>query len=179
MEWFLVTMVLSIPLLLNIAAVVLWRGLSRGAAVIVLVILGAAFGASAAIALSPPDATLFAHLGNTLREAGELSEAQSALEAALRLAPQSADAHTGLGLVLAAGNVKSLVINFCGAFARTDVMADGVVKAWEKLKPAIPVFFSIHGTGEDEAVKLVRERLGIEPYDFMEDAVAAAVEAAR
>jgi len=88
-------------------------------------------------------------------------------------------AEAGLGLVLAAGNVKSLVINFCGAFARTDVMADGVVKAWEKLKPAIPVFFSIHGTGEDEAVKLVRERLGIEPYDFMEDAVAAAVEAAR
>ncbi len=88
-------------------------------------------------------------------------------------------AEAGLGLVLAAGSVKSLVINFCGAFARTDVMADGVVKAWEKLKPAIPVFFSIHGTGEDEAVKLVRERLGIEPYDFMEDAVAAAVEAAR
>jgi succinyl-CoA synthetase beta subunit len=88
-------------------------------------------------------------------------------------------AEAGLSLVLASGNVKSLVINFCGAFARTDVMADGVVKAWEKLKPSIPVFFSIHGTGEDEAVKLVRERLGIEPYDFMEDAVRAAVEAAR
>jgi succinyl-CoA synthetase beta subunit len=88
-------------------------------------------------------------------------------------------AEAGLGLVLAAGDVRSLVINFCGAFARTDVMADGVVKAWEKLKPAIPVFFSIHGTGEDAAVKLVRERLGIEPYDFMEDAVAAAVKAAR
>jgi succinyl-CoA synthetase beta subunit len=88
-------------------------------------------------------------------------------------------AETALGLVLTAGNVKSLVINFCGAFARTDVMADGVVKAWQKLKPTIPVFFSIHGTGEDEAVKLVRDRLGIEPYDFMEDAVKAAVEAAR
>jgi succinyl-CoA synthetase beta subunit len=88
-------------------------------------------------------------------------------------------AEAGLGLVLAGANVKSLVINFCGAFARTDVMADGVVKAWEKLKPRIPVFFSIHGTGEDEAVKLVRERLGIEPFDFVEDAVKAAVEAAR
>jgi succinyl-CoA synthetase beta subunit len=88
-------------------------------------------------------------------------------------------AEAGLGLVLASTNVKSLVINFCGAFARTDVMADGVVKAWEKLKPDIPVFFSIHGTGEDEAVRLVRARLGIEPYDFMEDAVKAAVEAAR
>ena len=88
-------------------------------------------------------------------------------------------AETALDLVLSGGGVKSLVINFCGAFARTDVMADGVVKAWEKLKPKIPVFFSIHGTGEEAAVKLVRERLGIEPYDFMEDAVRAAVEAAR
>jgi succinyl-CoA synthetase beta subunit len=84
-----------------------------------------------------------------------------------------------LDLVLSNPGVKSLVINFCGAFARTDVMADGVVKAWAKLKPKVPVFFSIHGTGEEEAVKLVRERLGIEPYDFMEDAVQAAVKAAQ
>ena len=40
-----------------------------------------------------------------------------------------------LDLVLSNPGVKSLVINFCGAFARTDVMADGVVKAWHKLKP--------------------------------------------
>ncbi len=84
-----------------------------------------------------------------------------------------------LDLVLSNPGVKSLVINFCGAFARTDVMADGVVKAWHKLKPKVPVFFSIHGTGEVEAVKLVKEQLGIEPYDFMEDAVQAAVKAAQ
>lgn len=84
-----------------------------------------------------------------------------------------------LDLVLSNPGVKSLVVNFCGAFARTDVMADGVVRAWEKLKPTVPAFFSVHGTGADEAVKLVRERLGIEPYDLMEDAVKAAVEAAK
>lgn len=84
-----------------------------------------------------------------------------------------------LDLVLSNPGVKSLVINFCGAFARTDVMADGVVKAWHKLKPKVPVFFSIHGTGEDEAVKLVKEQLGIEPYDFMEDTIQAAVKAAQ
>jgi succinyl-CoA synthetase beta subunit len=84
-----------------------------------------------------------------------------------------------LDLVLSNPGVRSLIINFCGAFARTDVMAEGVVKAWQELKPAIPVFFSIHGTGEDEAVALVRTRLGIEPYDLMEDAIAAAVRAAR
>lgn len=84
-----------------------------------------------------------------------------------------------LDLVLSNPGVKSLVVNFCGAFARTDVMADGVVRAWEKLKPTVPAFFSVHGTGAEEAVKLVRERLGIEPYDLMEDAVKAAVEAAK
>jgi len=84
-----------------------------------------------------------------------------------------------LDLVLSNPGVKSLVINFCGAFARTDVMADGVVKAWHKLRPKVPVFFSIHGTGEDEAMKLVRDELGIEPYDFMEDAIQAAVKAAQ
>ena len=88
-------------------------------------------------------------------------------------------AEIALDLVLSNPGVKSLVVNFCGAFARTDVMADGVVRAWETLKPKIPAFFSIHGTGEDEAVALVRARLGIEPYDLMEDAVKAAVEAAR
>jgi succinyl-CoA synthetase beta subunit len=84
-----------------------------------------------------------------------------------------------LDLVLSHPGVKSLVVNFCGAFARTDVMAQGVVNAWEALRPNIPVFFSIHGTGEEEAVALVRERLGIEPYDLMEDAIAAAVDASR
>jgi succinyl-CoA synthetase beta subunit len=84
-----------------------------------------------------------------------------------------------LDLVLSNPGVKSLVINFCGAFARTDVMAEGVVRAWHKLAPRVPVFFSIHGTGENEAVALVRNTLGIEPYDFMEDAIRAAVKAAQ
>jgi succinyl-CoA synthetase beta subunit len=84
-----------------------------------------------------------------------------------------------LDLVLSHPGVKSLVVNFCGAFARTDVMAEGVVKAWEALRPKVPVFFSIHGTGEEEALALVRERLGVEPFDLMEDAVAAAVDASR
>jgi succinyl-CoA synthetase beta subunit len=88
-------------------------------------------------------------------------------------------AAVALDLVLSNRGVKSLVINFCGAFARTDIMADGVVKAWQELKPTVPVFFSIHGTGEEEAIALVRERLGIEPYDLMENAIEAAVRAAQ
>ena len=86
---------------------------------------------------------------------------------------------SALELALANPRVKSLVVNFCGAFARTDVMTEGVVTAWEELKPTIPVFFSIHGTGEEEAVELLRARLGMEPFDLMDDAISAAIEAAR
>ena len=92
------------------------------------------------------------------------------------------DAYTkaaaALGLVLANPRVKSVIINFCGAFARTDVMAEGVVQAWETLRPSLPAFFSVHGTGEEEAVQLIKQRLKVEPFDRMEDAVRAAVEAA-
>jgi succinyl-CoA synthetase beta subunit len=87
-------------------------------------------------------------------------------------------ARPALEIVLASPRVRSLVVNFCGAFARTDVMTEGVVEAWQQLRPGVPVFFSIHGTGEDEAIAQVRERLGIEPFDLMDDAVKAAVEAA-
>ena len=83
-----------------------------------------------------------------------------------------------LALVLANPRVKALLVNFCGAFARTDVMVEGLIDAWAELKPTIPVVFTIHGTGEDEAVALVRERLKLEPYDLMDDAVRAAVAAA-
>lgn len=89
------------------------------------------------------------------------------------------DAYTkatpALELVLSNPKVKSLLVNFCGAFARTDVMTEGVVNAIEELRPELPISFSIHGTGEEEAVALVRRRLGLEPFDLMDDAVKAAI----
>ncbi len=92
------------------------------------------------------------------------------------------DAYTkatpALELVLSNPRVKSLLVNFCGAFARTDVMTGGVLDAIDALQPTLPIAFTIHGTGEDEAIALVRDRLGVEPYDLMDDAVRAAVGAA-
>ena len=84
-----------------------------------------------------------------------------------------------LDLVLSNPGVRSLVVNFCGAFARTDVMTEGVVGAWEALEPDVPVFFCIHGTGSKEAVPIVRERLGMEPFPTMDEAVRAAIAAAK
>ena len=83
-----------------------------------------------------------------------------------------------LELVLANPNVRSLVANFCGAFARTDVMTEGVINALETLKPSIPVFFSVHGTGAKAAREMLKSRLGIEPYPDMDAAIVAAIDAA-
>ena len=84
-----------------------------------------------------------------------------------------------LELVLTNKKVKSLVINFCGAFARCDVMAEGIISAWEEIHPTLPVFFSVHGTGDEEARKMLKERLGISPYTRMDQACEAAVKAAQ
>ncbi|MEM9656659.1 MAG: ATP-grasp domain-containing protein, partial [Actinomycetota bacterium] len=77
------------------------------------------------------------------------------------------DAYTkatpALTLVLDQPGVTSLLINFCGAFARCDVMTAGVIEALETIKPDIPINFRISGTGQDEAEEMVR-RFGHEPH---------------
>ncbi len=93
------------------------------------------------------------------------------------------DAYTkakpALELLLSNPSLKSLVVNFCGAFARCDVMTQGIIDAWLDLKPDIPIFFSIHGTGDVEAVILLKQRMNMEPFSDMDSASKAAVEAAR
>jgi succinyl-CoA synthetase beta subunit len=88
-------------------------------------------------------------------------------------------AQTALEMVLDKPGIKSLVVNFCGAFARCEVMMEGLLNAWDELQPDIPVFFSIAGTGDQEAIKMLKDRLGIDPYPDMDAASKAAVEAAK
>jgi succinyl-CoA synthetase beta subunit len=88
-------------------------------------------------------------------------------------------AKPALELLLSNRRIKSLVINFCGAFARTDVMTRGVIEAIEALKPQLPIYFSVHGTGDEEAIELLKDRLGVTPLATMDDASKAAVEAAK
>ncbi len=42
-------------------------------------------------------------------------------------------------------------------------MTQGVIEAIEALKPKLPIFFSVHGTGDEEAIKLLKDRLGVTP----------------
>lgn len=84
-------------------------------------------------------------------------------------------AREALSIVLAHPTVKSLFINIFGAFARADVIADGLTSALGDLKPKIPVTICIRGTEEEIAREMVRSRLGIEPYTEMEEAAREAV----
>ena len=55
---------------------------------------------------------------------------------------------------------------------------EGFLEGWKALKPDVPVSFSVHGTGEDRAIELLRDELGIEPHDAMDDAVRQAIDMA-
>ena len=88
-------------------------------------------------------------------------------------------ARPALELLLSKPGIRSLVINFCGAFARTDVMTQGVIEAIEALEPSLPIYFSVHGTGDVEAIRLLKERLGVTPLATMDDACKAAVAAVK
>lgn len=87
-------------------------------------------------------------------------------------------ARPALEIVLAQRGLRSLVVNFCGAFARTDVMVGGLTVAWAELQPDVPAFFTIDGTGAAAARRMLRERLGLEPYPTMDEAIAAAISVA-
>jgi succinyl-CoA synthetase beta subunit len=84
-----------------------------------------------------------------------------------------------LDLLMRDGRVRSLLVNLCGAFARTDVMADGLVSALASTERRIPVAVAVAGTGSAEARQLVRDRLGVEPAPTMDHAVRQAVAQAR
>ena len=88
-------------------------------------------------------------------------------------------AKAALELVLSKPGIRSLVVNFCGAFARCDVMMEGFLGAWEELRPEIPLAFSIAGTGDEEAIAMLDERLGIAPHPDIDAACRAAVQADR
>jgi len=88
-------------------------------------------------------------------------------------------AKIALELVLAKPGLESVVVNFCGAFARCDVMMEGVLNAWAELDPDVPIFFSVAGTGDREAIRLLKDTLGLDPLPDMSEACRAAVTAAQ
>ena len=84
-----------------------------------------------------------------------------------------------LEILLKNDAIKSVLVNLCGAFARTDVMVEGIIHAWKELEPSVPIYFSVDGTGYEEAIARVRKELDAEPCETMDAAVQMAVKAAQ
>ncbi|MBC7189987.1 acetate--CoA ligase family protein [Candidatus Aerophobetes bacterium] len=68
-------------------------------------------------------------------------------------------------------DLRGLLINLFGAYARTDVIAQQVVDVLLKRRLSIPVSFRIKGTGEEKARKIVEEKLGKKVHADIEEAV--------
>jgi succinyl-CoA synthetase beta subunit len=80
-----------------------------------------------------------------------------------------------LAIVLAHPHVRSLFINIYGAFARADVIAEKVAAAVERLKPDLPIVARVKGSQEESGRQIFRSRLGIEPFEDMDEAARQAV----
>jgi succinyl-CoA synthetase beta subunit len=92
-------------------------------------------------------------------------------------------ADDALAIVLAHPQVKALFINIYGAFARADVIAEKVANALERLKPNLPIVARVKGSQEEIGRQIFQSRLGLEPFQDMDEAarrvVAVAARAAR
>ncbi|MEL7567377.1 MAG: ATP-grasp domain-containing protein [Dehalobacterium sp.] len=70
---------------------------------------------------------------------------------------------------------KAILIATFGTIARADVMAQGIAEAVKELKPTIPIVTVIRGTGEDEAIEILKS-VGLEPLNDTEEAVKKVLE---
>ena len=70
---------------------------------------------------------------------------------------------------------KGILIVAFGTIARADVMAEGIVEAYQELKPEIPVVTAIRGTGEEIANELLKQT-PFEAFEDVEEAVQRIIE---
>jgi succinyl-CoA synthetase beta subunit len=77
----------------------------------------------------------------------------------------------GLELVLSNDAVNCLLINLFGAFAQTDVMAEGICSVLSRLNRNIPISARVKGSGSSRALELFKQ-YGVDTYDSLSDAVA-------
>ncbi len=88
---------------------------------------------------------------------------------------QYRNAYNALKAVTKDPDVKVVLIIVFGLIARADVIAEGLAEAIKALKPKVPVVVSLRGTGELEAHKIFKEKLGLTAFWSAEEAVKEAI----
>jgi len=83
-----------------------------------------------------------------------------------------------VALVLENPRVKALLVAFCGAFARTDVMVEGVLEGLESVGRSVPVVFWVAGTGAERARAMLKKK-GRRPVEDLQRAIEEVVQEER
>ncbi|KAI1415665.1 succinyl-CoA synthetase-like protein [Hypoxylon sp. FL1857] len=82
-------------------------------------------------------------------------------------------------VILTDPRVKCIFVNIFGGLTKGDMIARGVVMAFEKLKMSVPVVVRIRGTNEREGQKIIAESgLPLFAFDDFDEAAAKAIELA-
>ncbi len=85
---------------------------------------------------------------------------------------------TAMDIIMSSPGVKAVLVNIFGGITRCDDVATGLVAALAKRPLDVPLVVRLTGTNEEEAKEILK-KAGIEAGSDMDEAVKAAVAAAR
>jgi succinyl-CoA synthetase beta subunit len=81
---------------------------------------------------------------------------------------------TAMRIILRNPNVRAILINIFGGITRCDDVAEGIVMAYEELKPGVPVVVRLTGTNEDKAKKILKE-VNLQSGNTLDEVVKEAI----
>jgi succinyl-CoA synthetase beta subunit len=82
---------------------------------------------------------------------------------------------TAMRIILREPNVRAILINIFGGITRCDDVANGIVMAYEELKPEVPIVVRLTGTNEDLAKKILKS-VNLQFGDTLDDVVKKAIQ---
>jgi succinyl-CoA synthetase beta subunit len=82
-----------------------------------------------------------------------------------------------MSIILSDPNVKAILINIFGGITRCDDVANGIVEAYNQLKPQVPVVVRLTGTNEDKAMKILAA-MNLPTAETLDNVVKKAIELA-
>ncbi len=84
---------------------------------------------------------------------------------------------TAMSIILRNSNVRAILINIFGGITRCDDVANGIVMAYEELRPEIPIVVRLTGTNEAQARKILK-KINLKSADTLDDVVKKTIELA-
>lgn len=80
-----------------------------------------------------------------------------------------------LDYLLSKKDLNGVFVNLFGAYARTDVIIEGILRSIKKNNVRIPFVFRVRGTGEERARKLLLDNLNVVSYNELDEAAKAII----